>query len=50
MICSRCGIDTPRLTLSQRHCPPCAAEVAALIKNDTERRTRFDRVKDLTLR
>jgi len=48
MICSRCGEHTPRLTISQRHCPPCAREVADLIRRDTERRTRFERAKDLT--
>jgi predicted DCC family thiol-disulfide oxidoreductase YuxK len=47
MICSRCGEETPRLTVAQRHCPRCAREVAALIECDTRRRGRFA-PKDLT--
>lgn len=30
MTCLRCGTQTPRLTLTQRHCPPCGREVARL--------------------
>lgn len=30
MTCFRCGTTTPRLTLTQRYCPPCGREVAAL--------------------
>jgi predicted RNA-binding Zn-ribbon protein involved in translation (DUF1610 family) len=49
MTCARCAIETPRLTLTQRYCPPCGREVAALIKSDAERRQpRFERPKDLT--
>jgi len=31
MTCLRCGEMTPRLTLSQIHCPRCQREVAALL-------------------
>jgi NMD protein affecting ribosome stability and mRNA decay len=31
MTCHRCGEHTPRLTLSQRYCPRCEREVAALL-------------------
>jgi rRNA maturation protein Nop10 len=31
MTCRRCGEHTPRLTLSQAHCPRCEREVAALL-------------------
>jgi hypothetical protein len=48
VICSRCGQDTPRLTLTQRHCPPCKAQVKALIAADEKRRTPRWPVKDLT--
>jgi predicted RNA-binding Zn-ribbon protein involved in translation (DUF1610 family) len=49
MTCARCAIETPRLTLTQRYCPPCGREVAALIERDTERRRpRFERAKDMT--
>jgi uncharacterized protein with PIN domain len=46
--CRRCGIDTPLLDRDQTRCPKCEAEVRALIRDDTRRRTRFSRVKDLT--
>ena len=49
MTCKRCGIDTPRLTLTQRYCPACAREVAAIVARDTERRRpRFTFGKDMT--
>jgi uncharacterized protein with PIN domain len=32
MTCLRCGEHTPRLTLSQLHCPRCQREVAALVR------------------
>lgn len=46
--CLRCGIETPRLTVKQIHCPPCEAAVAAIIAADTARRQpRFPFGKDL---
>ena len=49
MKCSRCGSPTPRLTLTQRYCPPCGVEVAALILADAKRRApRFSVPKDMT--
>jgi hypothetical protein len=49
MRCTRCGIETPRLTVAQRHCPQCAREVEQLLRADYERRRpRFARAKDLT--
>lgn len=47
MNCKRCGISTPRKTLSQRYCPTCEREVAAILKADGRRRNRFT-VKDFT--
>lgn len=40
MICSRCGIETPRLTLSQTRCPDCQRQVDDTIRRDTARRSR----------
>lgn len=37
--CRRCGVETPRLSVHQEHCPRCAAEVAAIIASDQRRRT-----------
>ena len=49
MKCARCGEETPRLTLTQRYCPPCGREVEAIIRSDTaRRRDRFSVGKDLT--
>ena len=49
MKCARCGMETPRLTLTQRYDPKCAAEVAAIVAADTARRTpRFPTSKDMT--
>jgi hypothetical protein len=49
MNCHRCGTFTPRLTLSQRHCPPCARDVLRLIAEDERRRTpRFPIASDRT--
>jgi predicted DCC family thiol-disulfide oxidoreductase YuxK len=39
--CSRCGCDTPRLTVDQTRCPQCAREVARIVELDAKRRTRF---------
>lgn len=36
--CLRCGLETPRLTTRQIHCPRCEREVAALIAADAARR------------
>lgn len=48
MQCARCGADTPRLTLTQRRCPPCEAQVQALIALDAKRRAPRFPVKDFT--
>lgn len=32
MTCHRCNESTPRLTLSQVHCPRCDREVAVLLR------------------
>lgn len=49
MICKRCGVDTPRLTLDQRYCPTCDREVRDRIRADAQRRRpRFSSGKDLT--
>lgn len=40
MRCSRCGEDTPRLTLTQRYCQPCAREVAAILLAEAVRESR----------
>ena len=32
MTCHRCNETTPRLTLSQVHCPRCDREVAVLLR------------------
>lgn len=36
--CLRCGLETPRLTTRQIHCPRCEREVAALVAADAARR------------
>ena len=41
MTCKHCGIATPRLTLTQRYCPPCEKRIADLIESDTRRWNRF---------
>lgn len=47
--CARCGMDTPRCTVDQRHCPQCAREVANIVSLDARRRApRFSVGKDLT--
>ena len=38
MTCKRCGEHTPRLTLSQIHCPRCEQEVQTIIALDARRR------------
>lgn len=48
MKCAACGVDTPRLRVTQRYCPPCEARITETIRKDEERRGRFGRVKDLT--
>lgn len=49
MKCARCGVETPRLTISQRRCPPCEAQVQALVAADERRRApRFGIPKDMT--
>ncbi len=48
MTCRRCGSPTPRLTLTQRYCPPCGVEVAALIASDAKRRAPRFPAKDFT--
>lgn len=48
MTCTRCGDHTPRLTLSQRRCPPCERQVAAIIAADTRRREPRFQAKDLS--
>ena len=49
MKCARCGESTPRLTLTPRRCPPCEAQVKALIAADTKRRApRWPIPKDLS--
>lgn len=48
MVCSRCGIETARLTLTQRRCPPCEAQVKALIEADAKRRAPRWPAKDLS--
>lgn len=49
MTCKRCATDTPRLTLTQRYCPPCEREVTERVAADARRRTpRFSIGKDLT--
>lgn len=48
MTCLRCGIETPRLTLSQRRCPPCEAQVRAIVETDARRHvSRFRLPKSL---
>ena len=48
MNCQRCGIQTPRLTLSQTRCPDCQREVDRLIEQDARRKVaRFGFAKDL---
>ncbi len=47
MTCKHCGIETPRLTLAQRYCPPCERRVTAEIAADERRRTRFTFAKSL---
>lgn len=47
--CLRCGVESPRLTVDQVHCPKCAVEVAAVIVADERRRRpRFPFSKDMT--
>lgn len=48
MICRRCGIQTPRLTLSQTRCPDCQRQVDAIIEADERRRAPRFVAKDLT--
>jgi hypothetical protein len=48
MRCSRCGLETPRLTVDQRHCPRCRGEVDRLIAADARRREPRFRAKDMT--
>lgn len=40
MICVRCGLETPRLTVDQRYDPRCTAEVQAILQADARRRDR----------
>lgn len=40
MKCRRCGEDTPRLTLTQRYCPPCSREVIAILADEAKRESR----------
>jgi hypothetical protein len=48
MTCKRCGETTPRLTLTQTHCPRCQREVEAIVAADTRRRMpRFSVAKSL---
>lgn len=48
MTCKHCGTMTPRLTVDQRYCPPCAIAVLRLIAEDERRRTpRFASAKSL---
>lgn len=46
--CLRCGLETPRLTTKQIHCPRCEREVAALIAADAARRVARFAPKDLS--
>ena len=46
--CLRCGMETPRRTPHQIHCPRCAAEVAAIIAADNARRMARFPARDLT--
>lgn len=49
MTCTRCACQTPRLTLSQRHCPLCRREVERLMAADAKRHiVRFQRIRDFT--
>jgi uncharacterized Zn finger protein (UPF0148 family) len=48
MQCPRCGDYTPLFTKEQKRCARCEREVAAIVEQDTRRRTRFERPKDLT--
>lgn len=48
MTCRRCGAETPRLTLSQTHCPPCQRDVDRLVEQDEKRRTPRFPAKDFT--
>lgn len=48
MKCSRCGIDTPRLTLDQTRCPMCQRQVEALVAQDAARRAPRFHAKDFT--
>ena len=46
--CLRCGLETPRLTTRQIHCPRCEREVAALVAADAARRMARFPARDLT--
>lgn len=49
MKCHRCGIDTPRLTLTQTYCPQCSREVAAILLAEARRESnRRFQAKDFT--
>lgn len=48
MTCLRCGERTPRLTLTQVHCPRCEREIAAIVAADAKRRTPRFPARDLT--
>lgn len=48
MQCKRCGIETPRLTVGQRYCPPCERDVTRIVEADEKRRSRRWFPKDLT--
>lgn len=48
MNCKHCGTFTPRVTVTQRYCPPCANEVLRQIAADERRRTPRFPVRDMT--
>lgn len=48
MTCRHCGADTPRLTVSQRYCPPCENRVRQLAAQDAARRIPRYPARDLS--